>query len=94
MNAHGHRHRAAADRQRSVPHEQAPIFHAAAETEKFRALAEVPLWTQDKPIGALTVYYAEPHAFTPNEIEELTAFANQAAVAVANARLYARTDQA
>ena len=75
-------------------HEKAPIFQAAAETENFRALAEVPLWTQDKPIGSLTAYYADPHAFTPNEIEELTAFANQAAVAVANARLYARTDQA
>ncbi len=69
-------------------------LHAAGEAEGFRALAEVPLWTQHQVIGALTVYYAEPHAFTPTAIEELTAFANQAAVAVANARLYARTDQA
>ncbi|NTU64331.1 MAG: GAF domain-containing protein, partial [Chloroflexi bacterium] len=49
---------------------------------------------QDKPIGSLAAYYTDPHAFTSNEIEELTTFANQAAVAVANARLYARTDQA
>ena len=75
-------------------HEKGPIFQQAAEAERFRALAEVPLWVQDKPIGSLTAYYADPHAFTPNEIEELTAFANQAAVAVANARLYAHTDQA
>jgi GAF domain-containing protein len=65
-----------------------------ASTEKFRALAEFPLWAQDQPIGSIAAYYAEPHSFTPNEIEELTAFANQAAVAVANARLYAHADQA
>jgi GAF domain-containing protein len=64
-------------------HEKGPIFQQAAEAERFRALAEVPLWVQDKPIGSLTAYYADPHAFTPNEIEELTAFANQAAIAVA-----------
>jgi GAF domain-containing protein len=75
-------------------HAQAAIFQAVTETEKVRALAEVPLWAQDKPIGSLVAYYTDPHAFTPNEIEELTTFANQAAVAVANARLYARTDQA
>jgi GAF domain-containing protein len=75
-------------------HAQAAIFQAVTETEKVRALAEVPLWVQDKPIGSLAAYYTDPHAFTPNEIEELTTFANQAAVAVANARLYARTDQA
>ncbi|GEM_PF-961515 len=71
-----------------------PWLRAAGVAEGFRALAEVPLWTQHQIIGALTVYYAEPHAFTSTAIEELTAFANQAAVAVANARLYARTDQA
>ncbi len=75
-------------------HAKAQIFKTAAEMEHFRALAEVPLWAQDKPIGSLTAYYADPRAFTPNEIEELTTFANQAAIAVANARLYARTDQA
>jgi NtrC-family two-component system sensor histidine kinase KinB len=75
-------------------HEQAALYQSVAEAEKFRALAEVPLWVQDKPIGSLAAFYTDPHAFTPNEIEELTTFANQAAVAVANARLYARTDQA
>jgi GAF domain-containing protein/nitrogen-specific signal transduction histidine kinase len=75
-------------------YEKMSSLQLAAEAEGFRALAEVPLWAQDKPIGSLTAYYAEPHVLTPNEIEELTAFANQAAVAVANARLYARTDQA
>jgi GAF domain-containing protein len=69
-------------------------LRAAGEAEGFRAMAEVPLWTQNQIIGTLTVYYAEPHVFTPTALEELTAFANQAAVAVANARLYARTDQA
>ena len=72
--------------------EQPPADLAAREG--FRAVAEVPLWAQDQPIGSIAAYYAEPHSFTPSEIEELTTFANQAAVAVANARLYAHTDQA
>jgi NtrC-family two-component system sensor histidine kinase KinB len=75
-------------------YEKASIFRATAEAEGFRALAEVPLWVQDKPIGSLAAFYADPRTFTPAEIEELATFANQAAVAVANARLYARTDQA
>lgn len=78
----------------TMAYDRSPWLRAAGEAEGFRALAEVPLWTQNQVIGALTVYYDEPHAFTPTAIEELTAFANQAAVAVANARLYARTDQA
>jgi GAF domain-containing protein len=75
-------------------HEKASIFQPAAEAESIRALAEVPLWAQDKPIGSLAAYYVDPHSFTSDEIEELTTFANQAAVAVAHVRLYSHTDQA
>ncbi len=74
--------------------EHLPWLRAFGEAEGFCALAEVPMWAQHQIIGALTVYYAEPRAFPPTVLEELTAFANQAAVAVANARLYASTDQA
>jgi GAF domain-containing protein len=74
--------------------DEAAAFRAIGETEGFRAFAAIPLQTSARPIGSLAVYYAEPHQFAPDEIDELTTFANQAAVAVANARLYAHTDQA
>jgi PAS domain S-box-containing protein len=66
----------------------------AAQAEGIRALAEVPLMAQNTLIGTLAVYFADPHTFTQAEMDLLGTFANQAAIAVNNARLYARTDQA
>lgn len=65
-----------------------------ADAEGFRALAEVPLMARSEVVGTLAVYYVQVHPFTQVELDLLITFANQAAVAVANARLYARTDQA
>lgn len=65
-----------------------------ARLEGFRGFAELPLQTQGSTIGFLAVYFAEPHNFQPGEEELLKTFASQAALAVANARLYASTDQA
>ena len=69
-------------------------FQPMAEAEGFRAFAEVPLQTHAETVGSLAVYYPETHRFTLTEIDLLNTFANQAAVAVANAKLYARTDEA
>ena len=69
-------------------------FVPMALAENFRALAEVPLQAQNSVIGTLAIYYAEPHPFTQSELDLLQTFANQAAAAVNNARLYERTDQA
>jgi PAS domain S-box-containing protein len=69
-------------------------FRPIAEREAIRALADVPLQTRDQAIGTLSVYYSEPHLFTVAELDLLTTFANQAAAAVSNAKLYAQTDQA
>jgi GAF domain-containing protein len=62
--------------------------------EGYRAFAEVPLVTQNELIGILSVYYDQVHYFDLAERDLLTTFANQAATAIANARLYSRTDQA
>ena len=69
-------------------------FRAAAESEGIRAFADMPLQARDHAIGTLAVYYTELHRFTVAELDLLTTFANQAAVAVSNATLYARTDEA
>jgi len=54
-----------------------------------RALASVPLRLEDKIIGALNVYSSKPKHFSEEDIRTLTMFAECAAVAVSNARIYA-----
>ena len=60
-----------------------------AQQEDFRGMVDVPLGGAEGFLGILSVYFAEVHRPTPAELEILTTFANQAAVAIENARLYA-----
>ena len=53
----------------------------------------VPLPVQQAVIGALNIYATRPHAFDPVAVEAASRFGSYAAVALANARLYARTAQ-
>jgi PAS domain S-box-containing protein len=69
-------------------------YRSSAQVEGFRAFADMPLQNRGQSIGELTVYFTEPHQFSLAEMDLLTTFANQVAIAVANAKLYARTDQA
>ncbi len=61
--------------------------------EKFHAFADLPLKRADRVIGMLSAMFVEPHRFSDIEIELLTAFADQAAIAVENARLYTQADE-
>ena len=63
-------------------------------SEGIQACCDLPLAAPEGQIGFLSVYYDAPHAFRPEEVELLQTFASEAALAVANARLYARTDLA
>ncbi|MEJ2210373.1 MAG: GAF domain-containing protein, partial [Anaerolineae bacterium] len=63
-------------------------FVELARGEGFRAVADVPLHGRSANLGELTVYYAEPHFFTTVELDTLKTFANQAAIALENARLF------
>lgn len=51
----------------------------------------VPLPVQQAVMGALNIYATTPHAFEASAIKTATRFSGFAAVALANARLYART---
>ncbi len=64
-----------------------------AEEEGFVAFADLPLRVGERVIGMLAVFFSQPHHFTEGERELLSTFADQAAVAIENARLYAQTDQ-
>lgn len=58
------------------------------------AFADFPLITPSGTIGQLSVYFSEPQRFRTDQVDMLKTFAAQAALAVANARAHAETDQA
>ncbi len=53
-----------------------------------RALLILPIIYQDLPIGALTVYYQQPHQFPASELQLGTTLAQTLAIVIQNARLY------
>lgn len=63
------------------------------EEEGFQAFADLPLRVGERVIGMLAVFFSQPHHFTEAERDLLNTFADQAAIAVENARLYARTER-
>lgn len=79
----------------NVHDERMPVSAATrllARHEDFAAYAYLPLRAQQRLIGMLAVYYDQPHTFSRDELELLETFANQAALAVANARIYQAVD--
>jgi PAS domain S-box-containing protein len=63
------------------------------ETSKIHGWLGVPLLMLDQPVGVLTVDSYLPNAYTQADAQLVLAFADQAASAVANARLYAESQQ-
>ncbi|MDY7078589.1 MAG: GAF domain-containing protein [Chloroflexota bacterium] len=68
-------------------------FAPMSVREGFCAFADLPLKRADRVIGMLSAMFVEPHRFSETEIKLLTAFADQAAIAIDNARLYTQTDE-
>jgi putative nucleotidyltransferase with HDIG domain len=57
------------------------------------AIAGFPLKQADMVLGVFNVAFLEPHTFDEDELRVLTLLADQAAVAIENARLYQETDR-
>jgi signal transduction histidine kinase len=55
--------------------------------EGFKTLVGIPLILKDEVYGAITLYYNTPREFSEEEIELAVTFADQAALAIENARL-------
>jgi PAS domain S-box-containing protein len=58
-----------------------------------RSWLRIPLIARDEVVGMLSLHHAEPHFFTPKQLDLALLFASQAAVAIANARLYEQARQ-
>jgi GAF domain-containing protein len=83
------------------PHEPLPIadteelppspMQDIARLHGFRSMLYVPLMNAGVPTGLIAVTRAEPGAFAPHHIQLLQTFADQAVIAIENARLFNQT---
>ena len=74
-------------------HIDGPGYSEAADLPRDRSLCSAlaaPLILEGVPVGVLSVFHSTPHRFSDDEKRLLTALASFAAVALQNARLYAR----
>lgn len=67
---------------------------AVTELPDTHAEAALPLRSRDRVLGALTVQSTQPHAFDPDTVVVLQILADLVAVALDNARLFARSQEA
>jgi GAF domain-containing protein len=67
--------------------ERSPIMVAAVELGGVRTYLAVPMFKENKIIGAVLLYRQEVRPFNDNQVALLTNFASQAAVAIENTRL-------
>jgi PAS domain S-box-containing protein len=70
-----------------------PNWIPASQTEWIRSFASAPIRARGKVIGFLNVDAATPGFFEPVHVERLGVFADQAAIALENARLFTETQK-
>jgi GAF domain-containing protein len=55
----------------------------------YRAILGIPLASRETVLGAVCLYWDQPHAYDEREVRLLTSLTQHAAIAIENARLYA-----
>jgi two-component system nitrate/nitrite sensor histidine kinase NarX len=66
---------------------------ASAHPGDIRSIMHVPLTVKELVIGEVVIEHSAPRSFTPQHAKLIQAIANQAAVAIENARLYAQAQE-
>jgi NtrC-family two-component system sensor histidine kinase KinB len=69
------------------------VDDAIPESKQVHGWLGVPLLVHNKPVGLIAIDSHHPGAYSQTDAELVTAFADQAATAVANARLYSESQQ-
>ncbi len=70
------------------------ITKAVVESTGLRSILVVPMFREGEAIGCITTSFTEPRAFTEKQIALLKSFADQAVIAIQNARLFKETKDA
>ncbi len=65
-----------------------------ARLRGFRSVLFMPLMNRGAPVGMISVTRAEPGSFAPDLVQLLQTFADQAVIAIENARLFNETKEA
>jgi GAF domain-containing protein len=79
-----------------IPDVQAdPDYHfdEALRLGNYRTLLAVPMMREGTPVGVVTLTRSEPKPFTNKQIELVTTFADQAAIAIENVRLFEQVQE-
>jgi two-component system NtrC family sensor kinase len=71
-----------------------PGMRALSRARGFRSSLFAPLMNRDTPIGLIVVTRKEPGLFAPHHVQLLQTFADQAVIAIENARLFNETQEA
>jgi len=71
-----------------------PELAQVASRENFHSLFCMPLRARERTIGGICLYKREPHLFDYEQVRLLSTFADEAAIAVENARLYDESQRA
>lgn len=70
------------------------VWVSSPETSWIRSSTTAAIHADEQIIGFISLERDTPHAFTPEHLHRLQSFAQQAGIAVQNARLYTSTQQA
>ena len=71
-----------------------PELAQVAQREHFHSLFCMPLRARERTIGGICLYKKEPHLFDYEQVRLLSTFADAAAIAIENARLYDESQRA
>jgi signal transduction histidine kinase len=75
----------------AVPREEYPVSHELRDRAGHRALLSVPLMRERRALGAISLRRMQVRPFTDKQIALLKTFADQAAIAIENVRLFNET---